>query len=142
MSHGLRDDDGNPVLSLEGDPWKTFPVKQIRPSKDDYTKEVIRRWNQTNGGSASAAKVGPRPRAWNLPKIHNHDDVVVVVIHNNQIGGGGTTKTMNYYYSCYYCYYYYYCYITTTTTTAMYSTAGGESNGGNLFGGGGGEHGG
>ena len=51
MSHGLRDDDGNPVLSLEGDPWKTFPVKQIRPSKDDYIKEVIRRWNQTNGGS-------------------------------------------------------------------------------------------
>ena len=69
MSHGLRGDDGNPTLSLEVDPWKTFPVKQIRPSKDDYIKEVIRRWNQRNGGIGSAAKVGPRPRAWNLPKI-------------------------------------------------------------------------
>ena len=43
MSHGLRDNDGNHVLSLEGDLWKTIPLKQIRPNKDEYKNEVIRR---------------------------------------------------------------------------------------------------
>jgi hypothetical protein len=70
MSLGLRDEDGNPVLSLDSEPWKTIPPKQIKPSKDEYIKEVNRRWNtKTNGGSAASAKLGPRPRAWNLPKI-------------------------------------------------------------------------
>jgi len=35
MSQCLCDDDGNPVLPLDGQPWKTFAVKQICPSKDD-----------------------------------------------------------------------------------------------------------
>ena len=35
MSLGLCDNDDNPVLPLDGQPWKTFAVKQILPSKDD-----------------------------------------------------------------------------------------------------------
>ena len=78
MCHGLRDDNCNPLLPLEGDPWKSFPLTQIRPNKDTYAKEVIRRWSEANSGRASA-KVGPRPRAWNLPKIHEWLDLNPIV---------------------------------------------------------------
>jgi hypothetical protein len=67
MSLGLCDDDGNPVLPLDGQPWKTFALKQIRPSKDECINEVNRRWIREN--SSVSVKIGPRPRKWNLPKI-------------------------------------------------------------------------
>jgi hypothetical protein len=67
MSIGLSDDDGNPVLPLDDQPWKTFALKQIRPSKDDYINEVNRRWIRENSGVS--VRLGPRPRKWNLPKI-------------------------------------------------------------------------
>ena len=48
MCHGLWDYEGNPVLSLDGNPWRTFPVLQICPNKDGYAKEVICCWDCEN----------------------------------------------------------------------------------------------
>ena len=70
MCLGLRDGDGNPILSLNSAPWKDFALRQIRPSKDEYINEVIRRWNREN--SSVSTKLPPRPRKWNLPKIQEH----------------------------------------------------------------------
>ena len=82
MSVGLRDDDGNPVLSLDNAPWKTFASKQIKPTKDEYIKEVTRRYQRKNVGSAASVKIGPRPKSWSVPKIlewleeHPIDDAI------------------------------------------------------------------
>jgi hypothetical protein len=77
MCHGLCDDDGNPVLSLDSTPWKSFPVSQIRPNRDGYGKEVIRRWRRENHSSDSTK--GPRPKQWNLVKIHEWLEQNVIV---------------------------------------------------------------
>ena len=42
MCHGLCDDDGNPVLSLDSKPWKSFPISQIREGKQWRTQLWIR----------------------------------------------------------------------------------------------------
>ncbi len=73
MCHGLRDDNGNPLISFKVEPWKSFPVMQIRPNKDGYAKEVIRHWNQGQSGT-QYNKLGPCPKQWNLPKIHDWFD--------------------------------------------------------------------
>jgi hypothetical protein len=82
MSVGLRDNDDNPVLSLDSAPWKDFPSKQIKPSKDEYIKEVICCYNKSNVGSAASAKLSPHPQSWSVPKIqewleeHPIDDAI------------------------------------------------------------------
>jgi hypothetical protein len=45
MCHGLRDGDGDEslVIDLTANPWKSLPVMQIRPSREFYAKEVLRR---------------------------------------------------------------------------------------------------
>ncbi len=49
MCHGLRGDDGNPLITFEVEPWKSFPVMQIHPNKDGYTKEVMSVANGASG---------------------------------------------------------------------------------------------
>ncbi len=70
MCHGLHDNNCNPLISFEVEPWKSFPVTQIHPNKDGYAKEVICRWNQGQSGTQSN-KLGPNPKQWNLSKIHD-----------------------------------------------------------------------
>ena len=67
MCHGICVDD-ELLLDTEKKPWSSIPILQIRPNREQYAKEVIRRWAHLNPGS-SDAKIGPRPKAWNLPVI-------------------------------------------------------------------------
>ena len=69
MCHGLHDDDGVPILNLEMEPWKSLPSAQIRPNKDVFVKEVVRRWAH-QATNPQRKEIGPRPKQWNLPKIH------------------------------------------------------------------------
>jgi hypothetical protein len=79
MCHGLRDngDDNNLVLDLTANPWKSLPVMQIRPSREFYANEVLRRCasmpaaasDDGGGGKKNKKKVGPRPKQWSLSKI-------------------------------------------------------------------------
>jgi hypothetical protein len=80
MCRGLNDDHGVPVLDLEAEPWKSLPSRQITPNKDVVVKEVIRRWaNQAAKTQRKEIGVGPRPKQWNLPKIHEWLDLHPIV---------------------------------------------------------------
>jgi hypothetical protein len=70
MCHGVCI-NGSPVLPLNAEPWKSFPVAQICPTRDVYAKEVTRRWTNgvKKGDSVHAKKNCPRPKQWNLPMI-------------------------------------------------------------------------
>ena len=72
MCHGLRDGDGddkNLVLDLTANPWKSVPVMQIRPSRELYGKEVLRRCVEQATTTNKNKKVGPRPKQWSVSKI-------------------------------------------------------------------------
>ncbi len=69
MCHGLCNDSGVPVLNLAIEPWKYFPVAQICPNKDGILQEVVRHWAQ-QAKNLQNKEIGPRPKLWNLPKLH------------------------------------------------------------------------
>ena len=82
MCYGLRDDSDNLLLDLEAEPWKSFPIAQIRPNKDMLIKEVTRRWSQSNKDKTNT-KIGPRPKQWTLVKIRDWLEVNPIVDPND-----------------------------------------------------------
>jgi hypothetical protein len=68
MCYGVCNDNGNSILSLESEPWKSICVTDIKPNKDGYAKEVIRCWYCVKLESDLAK--APHPKQWTLVKIH------------------------------------------------------------------------
>lgn len=58
MCFGLTDDEGaTPMLDLDAEPWNTIKKRDIKPTRLDYTEEILRRSNQQR-----------KPANWGLNK--------------------------------------------------------------------------
>ena len=64
MSHGLKKDDGTPMLDITSEPFASMPAKMVKALASDYHSEVSRRY------SYSHEKDDPRPRPilWSITK--------------------------------------------------------------------------
>ena len=40
LSVGLKNSNGEKLIDLEGDPWKSLQVKTNKPQKEDYVEEI------------------------------------------------------------------------------------------------------
>jgi hypothetical protein len=87
MCHGLRDGDGDEslVIDLTANPWKSLPVMQIRPSREFYAKEVLRRCAMqaatSDGDVKKNKKVGQRERE------RERESAADATINHNREGG-------------------------------------------------------
>ena len=77
---GIKDDDGAAIFDLEMQPWKSLKKKDVKPSRGEYAKEVIRR----SEGLSDKSKT-PKTAYWSATKciewlqcnpIHNDADIL------------------------------------------------------------------
>ena len=77
---GIKDDDGGAIFDLEMQPWKSLKKKDVKPSRGEYAKEVLRR----SEGLSDKSKI-PKTAYWSATKciewlqsnpIHNNDDIL------------------------------------------------------------------
>jgi hypothetical protein len=64
LSAGLKNADGADLIDLEGDPWKSLPVRTIRPQREDYAEEISRRYESENLLVTANMSRAPKPKQW------------------------------------------------------------------------------
>lgn len=69
MCRGLVDDDGEPLINVDLEPWCLVrPMQNVRPKAKDYVREIGRRW-YTFVGTHQNYKGGPRPKKWTIDEL-------------------------------------------------------------------------
>ena len=69
ISVGLANNEGADLIDLDSDPWKSIPVTTMKPQKEDYADQIIRRYVAEDLANRIGLKRSPKPRAWDKPKM-------------------------------------------------------------------------
>jgi hypothetical protein len=69
LSAGLKNADGADLIELEGDPWKSLPVRTIRPQRENYGEEISRRYESENLLVTANMSRAPKPKQWDKNRM-------------------------------------------------------------------------
>jgi len=66
LCRGIVTTNGSQILDLGKEPWKSVKASQVKPSNQDYLKEVLRRWDTF---AKEKVNTRPCPLAWRVSQL-------------------------------------------------------------------------
>ena len=69
LSDGLKNNEGADLIDLDSDLWKSIPITTMKLEKEDYAKEIERRYVAEDLANRIGLKRLPQPRRWKKPKM-------------------------------------------------------------------------